>query len=122
MANHGLLDRTAMDDSQFHNALVNVLKLSPVISQGLIIGAKILGHHSDTNGRKIITSLKELSKHGVIEHDASLIRSDINLGNGDAFTFNASLWNQLKSISKDGKYLTMEDLATFRALREDGIV
>ena len=121
MANHGLLDRKAMDDSQLHNALVNVLKVDPVISYVLTLGANSLGHPSETNGKNIITSLKDLSKHGAIEHDASLTRPDINLSNGDAVSFNSSQWHQLKSLSKDGTFLTLKDLATFRALREDGI-
>jgi hypothetical protein len=56
-------------------------------------------------------SLNDIGKHGVIEHDCSLTRKDFHIG--DSIRFNKKQFNKMKSFSKDGKYLTLEELANY---------
>jgi hypothetical protein len=62
-----------------------------------------------------VLNLADLVMHGFIEHDASLTRRDARAG--DAGEFVQSLFDQLVSLSKDKKTLTLEDLAVAHQLR-----
>jgi hypothetical protein len=66
------------------------------------------------DGVKVL-SLKDLSDHGFLEHDASLTRRDAR--KGDAVEVLPSLVEQMVSLSKDGKTLTLEDLTVAHQLR-----
>jgi hypothetical protein len=62
-----------------------------------------------------VLDLADLVEHGFIEHDASLTRLDFREGNSAELS--PPLLDQLVSLTKDGKTLTLEDLATAHQLR-----
>ena len=66
-----------------------------------------------TVGREGLLSLSDLSYHAPesIEHDGSLSRVDAALSNNQQGKFNQERFNKFLSFSKDGKYLTTEDVA-----------
>lgn len=66
------------------------------------------------DGKKVL-HLKDLEEHGFIEHDASLTRRDAH--NGDAVEVLPALIEQIVSLSKDGKTLTLDDLTVAHQLR-----
>jgi hypothetical protein len=105
-----------MDKQDINLALGNVLKMDPLGIAIFAINGLNLGR---TVGGRQVVSLNELNKHLAIEHDASLTRSDANITGADAVRFNNTLWQQFKSFSKDGKYITKEQFAAFRVARED---
>jgi hypothetical protein len=61
--------------------------------------------------------LVDLREHNVVEHDASLTRRDAGDAEGDNWSPQPDLVEQLKSLSKDGKYLDWCDFAKARLLR-----
>jgi hypothetical protein len=69
-----------------------------------------------TAGRNGLLSLSDLSYHAPdsIEHDGSLSRVDTALSNGQPNKFDQERFNKLLSFSKDGKFLTTEDVAAAR--------
>lgn len=69
-----------------------------------------------TVGREGLLSLSDLSYHAPesIEHDGSLSRVDAGLSNNQQGKFNQERFNKFLSFSKDGKYLTTEDVAAAR--------
>ena len=59
--------------------------------------------------------LVQLREHGKIEHDGSLFRNNVHLGNN--FAVNDTLVEQYLSASKDGKIMTVDDVAIVRRNR-----
>ncbi|KAJ3320140.1 hypothetical protein HDU76_000361 [Blyttiomyces sp. JEL0837] len=102
-----------MSSDDIKSAL-NTLQCGDLIQTIFASGGTGLGH-KNAAGTQVV-DLVELDKHGVIEHDSSLCRSDYNIG--DNVHLNTTLLNQLKSFSTDGVYLTLKELAAFRKARE----
>ncbi|KAH9814557.1 hypothetical protein DFH28DRAFT_1082765 [Melampsora americana] len=73
LANHGIINPSGRDLSfhQITSALSRTYNLSPTLAMQLLLGA-----YPILDGRKTI-NLSDLSTHGVIEHDASLLRPDL---------------------------------------------
>jgi hypothetical protein len=69
-----------------------------------------------TVGKNGLLSLSDLSYHAPesIEHDASLSRLDAALSNNQQDKFNHERFDKFLSFSKDGKFLTTEDVAAAR--------
>ena len=69
-----------------------------------------------TVGNDGLISLSDLSYHAAdsIEHDGSLSRLDAALSNNQQGKFNQERFNKFLSFSKDGKFLTTEDVAAAR--------
>lgn len=69
-----------------------------------------------TVGKDGLLSLADLSYHAPnsIEHDGSLSRIDAALSNNQQGKFNQERFNKFLSFSKDGHYLTTEDVAAAR--------
>ena len=69
-----------------------------------------------TAGHDGLLSLGDLSYHAVdgIEHDGSLSRVDAALSNNNQHRFNQERFDKFISFSKDGQYLTTEDVAAAR--------
>ncbi|KAJ3099012.1 hypothetical protein HDU96_010848 [Phlyctochytrium bullatum] len=114
LANHGFLPRVGMTEEGIKKTLQTVLLMDDFSSNLFATQGIALGYNG-TDGTKRV-DLGLFNKHNVIEHDASLTRSDLFFG--DAVSFNETLYTQMKSFSTDGKYLTPDQLAKFRAVRE----
>jgi len=69
----------------------------------------------DSRGQKVL-DLDQLGLHNVVEHDISLVRRDYHQPQGN-LKIQPDLVQRLLESSKDGKTLTMEDLAVFRKRR-----
>jgi hypothetical protein len=69
-----------------------------------------------TVGENGLLSLSNLSYHAPesIEHDGSLSRVDAALSNNQQGKFDQERFNKFISFSKDGKFLTTEDVAAAR--------
>ena len=76
----------------------------------------ILKQAYKTVGKDGLLSLSDLSYHAAnsIEHDGSLSRIDAGLSNNQQGKFNQERFNKFLSFSKDGKFLTTEDVAAAR--------
>ncbi|KAI9354136.1 hypothetical protein DFJ73DRAFT_828049 [Zopfochytrium polystomum] len=71
---------------------------------------------TDANGIPYILDLVQLGIHGGLEHDVSMTRSDIALG--DSYHLNRTLYDQLKTFASDPRYISQSDVVSFRAVRE----
>ena len=81
------------------------------------IAAKALVHLGYKRaGRNGLLSLSDLNYHALesIEHDASLSRLDSVLSDNQQGKLNQQRFNQFLSFSKDGKFLTTDDVAAAR--------
>jgi hypothetical protein len=86
------------------------LGLSWIAAKGLIyLTYKIAGK----NG---LLSLSDLNHHAIdsIEHDASLSRLDAAMSDNQQGKLNQERFNTFLSFSKDGKFLTTDDVAAAR--------
>ncbi|KAJ3320144.1 hypothetical protein HDU76_000365 [Blyttiomyces sp. JEL0837] len=74
--------------------------------------------NGDVNSAGVkIVNLTQLDVHGGIEHDSSLTRSDVGLG--DSVKLNTTLLEQFKSFGKTHPgYITFKELADYRKARE----
>ena len=77
---------------------------------------KIICDADRTVGKNGSISLADLSYHAAdsIEHDGSLSRLDAALSNNQQSQFNQERFNKFLSFSKDGQFLTTEDVAAAR--------
>ncbi|KAJ3101355.1 hypothetical protein HDU97_001396 [Phlyctochytrium planicorne] len=114
LANHGFLPRRGITQDNIKSTLTDVLQLDGFLANLFATQSTPLGYKL-ANGTEVV-DLYQLNKHGGIEHDSSLSRSDTYFG--DNFHFNKTLYAQMKSFSTDGKYLTLDQLTKFRAARE----
>eukprot|EP00475_Leptophrys_vorax_P028432 TRINITY_DN410_c0_g1_i2.p1 TRINITY_DN410_c0_g1~~TRINITY_DN410_c0_g1_i2.p1 ORF type:complete len:257 (+),score=66.23 TRINITY_DN410_c0_g1_i2:57-773(+) len=118
LANHGYVNHNGSRilQSDFANALVNVYQIDAALAEGFADAAFSLGvGYSDAAGNKYF-DLDALDRHNVIEHDASLTREDFG-DNGDNFTPQEYLIEQLKGLSEDGQSLGFSEMAKARKLR-----
>ncbi|KAM0230521.1 hypothetical protein ACHAP5_011357 [Fusarium lateritium] len=85
LANHGYLPRNGLNISldDLIVAFADAVNLDPAATT--LVGNKAL-----TTGNNVTFDLDDLKKHGIIEHDGSLSRSDIYFG--DNISFNETIW------------------------------
>ena len=79
--------------------------------------SKIIIHKAyKTVGKNGLLSLSDLSYHAhdSIEHDGSLSRLDAALSNNQQNQFNQQRFNKFLSFSKDGKFITKDDVVAAR--------
>ncbi|CAF3637479.1 unnamed protein product [Rotaria sordida] len=112
LANHGYLPRDG------RNITPEVLQLVLQEKMGLswLAARTIIKQAYKTVGTDGLLSLSNLSFHSSksIEHDGSLSRLDAALSNNQQGKFNQERFNKFLSFSKDGKFLTTEDVAAAR--------
>ncbi|CAF0979335.1 unnamed protein product [Adineta ricciae] len=112
LANHGYLPRDGKNipPEVLQRVLQEKMGLSWIATKTILRQAyKTVGHDG-------VLSLSDLCYHAPesIEHDGSLSRLDAYLSNNKQGTFNQERFNKFLSFSKDGKYLTTEDVAAAR--------
>ncbi|CAF1559963.1 unnamed protein product [Rotaria sp. Silwood1] len=112
LANHGYLPRDG------RNITPEMLQLALQKKMGLswLAARTIIKQAYKTVGKNGLLSLSDLSFHSSesIEHDGSLSRLDATLSNNQQGKFNQERFNKFLSFSKDGKFLTTEDVAAAR--------
>ncbi|CAF0782051.1 unnamed protein product [Adineta steineri] len=112
LANHGYLPRDGKNIPQ------EVLQRAAQQKMGLswLATKVILKQSYKTAGHDGLLSLSDLCYHAPdsIEHDGSLSRIDATLSNNQQGKFNQERFDKFLSFSKDGKYLTTEDVAAAR--------
>jgi Peroxidase, family 2 len=73
---------------------------------------------SDLSKNGVTINLGDLGKHGVIEHDVSLVHTDYSLDkSAEPSQVNQTLVEQLMTFASDGKQITQNDLIRYRAKR-----
>ncbi|OLN96433.1 putative sterigmatocystin biosynthesis peroxidase stcC 1 [Colletotrichum chlorophyti] len=94
LANHGYLPRDGKNISmtQFTTAFATALNFD----ENFVFGVAEPAFATSTTGNPKTVNLKDLEKHGVIEHDASLSRADVAV-TGNANKFDAAVWNGVKA-------------------------
>jgi len=115
LANHGYLPRHGrnIEPYQFIKALQDGYNISYPLAAVLTWGSFILLQQ----WRKV--SLKDLARHGCVEHNASLAHDDVVKGNEYAPTgIDKKYMALLLADSEDGVGLTAEDIAKARVRRE----
>lgn len=114
LANHGFVPREGITADQLYKALTDVAKVDPITAKIFTDGGMKIGR-KNAEGVQVL-NLRDLATHGPVEHDASMTRDD--LASGDNYNFNPEFYAKMKSFSKDGQYLTLDDLAAYRRFRE----
>lgn len=109
LSNYGILPKKNITTKSIQTALQ---KLN--CCDALII--LLLTNVFETNFTGFTKNLIDIGKHGIIEHDVSLTRKDYN--NGDSIHFNKKRFKKMKSFSKDGKYLMLEELAQYAVYQQ----
>lgn len=112
LANHGYLPRDG------RNITPELLQRVCQQKMGLswIATKTIIRQAYKTVGRDGLLSLSDLAYHAPdsIEHDGSFSRLDAALSNNQQAKFNQERFNKFLSFSKDGQYLTTDDVAAAR--------
>jgi hypothetical protein len=112
LANHGYIPRDGKSITlkALQDGFTAAINLAPDFS----VGPFATGLTTSTTGNASTFDLHDLTKHNVIEHDASLSRLDT--AQGDAQPFNAAVWAQTSShFGKD--IVTVEQSARARLAR-----
>ncbi|KAK6827783.1 hypothetical protein PG990_009427 [Apiospora arundinis] len=112
LANSGYINRDGLNisKSSIETALLDVINMDPAVS-GLVTAVAV---KTSTTGYADTINLDDLTKHGIIEHDASLSRGDWLGGKGDSHSFNAEIWANTASHFTSDK-ISIEDMARARA-------
>ncbi|KAI8611166.1 hypothetical protein BC830DRAFT_1069046 [Chytriomyces sp. MP71] len=107
LANHGYLPRNGQEISA--EMLLSAIKQVFHMDASPLLGSVFKG--------KFTVDLDDLAEHGhsSLEHDVSLTRHDHALGLGHAVV--PELVEALISESRDGQFITADDIAAFRAQR-----
>ncbi|KAK6537676.1 hypothetical protein TWF694_011850 [Orbilia ellipsospora] len=100
------------NQSWFHSFLSKLPGL-PTMDSQLSLGLRDAGQVNE-KGEPVL-NLDQLSRHGAVEHDVSLIRNDF--AQGDNTSIQPHLLEQLLKASSDGKTFTIADFAHFRNQR-----
>ncbi|KAK4148917.1 Chloroperoxidase [Chaetomidium leptoderma] len=112
LANHGFLPHHGKDISRevTENALFEALNINKTL------GSFLFDFATTTNPKPNATSfsLNDLGNHGILEHDASLSRSDAYFGN--VLTFNHTVFEETKSYWTD-ETVTIQMAANARQAR-----
>ncbi|PRP74779.1 hypothetical protein PROFUN_06640 [Planoprotostelium fungivorum] len=111
LANHGYLPRDGKNitKSDLIYALFNGFNV------GRDVGFLLANAAFEMYGYKESISLLDLQQHNVIEHDASLTRSDYSLGDSNAF--NETLFDKLLFYANNLEYLTWRRMTIARYFR-----
>lgn len=113
LANHGYINRNGRNISydSFIDACTAAFGLPQVIT---VVGAVNAQISAQIFPNGILNSLEDLSRtHNVVEHDASLTRDDVYLGN--AVALNPQLLNAF--VPNLNTIIRKEDIAAFRSVR-----
>ncbi|KAK0727805.1 Chloroperoxidase [Lasiosphaeria miniovina] len=113
LANHGYLPRDGKGVSlaRLITAFKDAINLAPAAT--LLVGFKSL--QASTTRNPLTFNLDDLSKHGVIEHDGSLSRNDIHLG--DNHSFAPEVWAAVAAHFADDDVISIETAARARKAR-----
>ncbi|KAI8893301.1 Chloroperoxidase [Globomyces pollinis-pini] len=116
MANHGYFPRSGSEipAQQIVDVFREQFSLDPELSNLLISKAYLL---NIGNPIKETIRLDQLRLHNAMEHDSSLVHNDFYFG--PHYIVNQTLVDGLINSSKDGKYLTTNDIGEFRKERYD---
>ncbi|KAJ3020047.1 hypothetical protein HKX48_001405 [Thoreauomyces humboldtii] len=122
LANHGLIPRSGRNIAN-HEYLEGLMKVNCGVdlASAFLTGAAVLGvpHRLDLS-----FGLDDLRKHRTIEHDASFSRNDCYLSSIDAegecdnYSFNQTLYNQLRSLADEDSFLNYTSIAASRLQRQ----
>ena len=104
LANYGILPKKNITSKSIKTALEKLR----CVDNFIVLGLTNVFEKDFTGFTK---TLLDIGKHGIIEHDVSLTRKDYNIG--DSIHFNKKRFCKMKSFSKDGKYLTLTELAKY---------
>lgn len=115
LANHGFFNRNGQS--------IDVSTMKTVFDEQLNVGAdvsdffigKAIGLGMGRNNNSTL-SLGDISGHGQIEHDVSLVHDDL-FYHGDVIKTNQTLVAQLISFSSDQETISISDLGKFRKAR-----
>lgn len=112
LANHGYLPRDGLniDAAMLTQALSDGINIDPATLAGAVQVAVSLSQ----TGNSSTFNLHDTLTHDVIEHDGSLSRNDVY--EGDALTFNATVWAQTASHFTNDT-ISLETAALARAAR-----
>jgi hypothetical protein len=115
LANGGYMPRDGVTTKdEIVDAVSRGLGVAPSVGSLLAkIALRRLGKPREDGAR--VLDLADLALHGFIEHDASLTRRDARFG--DASQLVRPLLAQLLATSRDGRRLTLDDLAVAHQLR-----
>ncbi|KAJ3113164.1 hypothetical protein HDU96_003725 [Phlyctochytrium bullatum] len=113
LVNHGILPATRMTRGDVTHALSDVLLLDSASTKVFADQAMGIGYDDEDGVRRV--NLTMLNPHGLIEHDASMTRSDAGLG--DAVQFNETLFTELLSHASSPTHISLSDLIAFRTAR-----
>ncbi|KAL2799451.1 Chloroperoxidase [Aspergillus keveii] len=124
MANHGYLPRDGRDISleDLHAAILGAYNYHPATLDSAFQMA--IDFNLSSTGNASTFHLSDLNKHGAIEHDGSLSRSDFDLG--DNHSFDPEVWNGTATSlglydagvdCEEDLYVTVEVAARARAAR-----
>eukprot|EP00475_Leptophrys_vorax_P029610 TRINITY_DN436_c0_g2_i1.p2 TRINITY_DN436_c0_g2~~TRINITY_DN436_c0_g2_i1.p2 ORF type:complete len:251 (+),score=-6.46 TRINITY_DN436_c0_g2_i1:255-1007(+) len=112
MANHGVFPRdgSPVKLGTILRAFRKFLSVSFSMSMFFYAGATV----AQLDENHMVDPVK-LRIHNRIEHDVSLVRDDIALGNN--WLVNDTLVDQMLTFSSDGQFLTARDVANYRSAR-----
>lgn len=114
LANHAILPHNGQNITKdiTVNALFNALNIDKALGEFLFNFAVT------TNPQPNATTfnLDHLSRHNILEHDASLSRADFYFGNHDNHDFNQTVFDQTRSYWK-GPIIDIQDAANARLAR-----
>ncbi|KAL2129919.1 hypothetical protein VTI74DRAFT_7136 [Chaetomium olivicolor] len=112
LANHGYLPRDGKNVSL--SQLVSAFKDAINFEQGAILLVGLKARETSTTGNPLTIHLDDLAKHGVIEHDGSLSRADVHVGDNKAFS--PDIWEFVASHFTD-ETISIETAARARKAR-----
>ncbi|KAL9621526.1 MAG: hypothetical protein Q9160_004056 [Pyrenula sp. 1 TL-2023] len=115
LANHGLLPRNGKYISG--PLLQAVLKESLNIGEDLSTAFTQPAISTSDDPSQGVFNLDDLSKHNVLEHDASLSRADFALNSGDTHTFRRDIFDTVLKFFRGSKYVTTKAAAKARLHR-----
>ncbi|KAJ3069784.1 hypothetical protein HK102_006841 [Quaeritorhiza haematococci] len=117
LANHGLIERSGMDIARediFEAATKGTLLGDRVVN--FFLDTAMTVGYTDANGVQRL-DLDQLKKHGVIEHDGSLSRTDQSL-DGESLAFNLTLYSDIYQFATNppgpNQHITLDGLIKFR--------
>lgn len=108
MANHGYLPRNGryITRELVEQGFLETFNFTPGTLEGPTAGALTTGTRGDGT-----FDLNDTVKHNVVEHDGSVSRNDVAVGN--ALVFDANIWNRTLSHFKSDT-ISMEEIAAAR--------
>ncbi|KAI8587776.1 Chloroperoxidase [Geranomyces variabilis] len=119
LANHGVISRDGKNikPSEYLAAVKSVGLATDVGSLFAYGGAVLFDHEFNADG-DLVYSLADARKHNAVEHDASLSRNDADLANGDNYSFNRTLYDQMVSSANVNGAMDAWSFAQIRVARQ----